>query len=121
MTPPAVEVQERARTSECTVEAPSPCKSATRSNGPLVSLAQAPVATLREIVRTHGTPTYAYDLRRIRAQATKLREQLPHEVDILYSLKANASLGLCGVLAECGVGADAASAGELVTALAAGF
>jgi diaminopimelate decarboxylase len=36
-------------------------------------------------------------------------------------LKANASLGLCDVFARQGLGADVASAGELATALAAGF
>ena len=81
----------------------------------------APVEVLREVVRRYGTPVYAYDISRIRAQAAKLREHLPQEVEVLYSLKANASLGLCGVLAECGLGADVASAGELTTALAAGF
>jgi diaminopimelate decarboxylase len=77
--------------------------------------------TLREVVRRFGTPTYAYDIDRIRAQAAKLRAHLPPAVAILYSLKANASLGLCGVLAQCGLGADVASAGELLTARAAGF
>jgi diaminopimelate decarboxylase len=52
---------------------------------------------------------------------TKLRAHLPAAVGVLYSLKANASLGLCGVLADGGLGADVASAGELVTALEAGF
>jgi diaminopimelate decarboxylase len=81
----------------------------------------APVASLEEIVRRCGTPTYAYDISRIRAQAEKLRTFLPPAVEILYSLKANASLGLCDVLAECSLGADVASAGEIATALAAGF
>src|ERR1019366_5397299 len=81
----------------------------------------APVEALREIVRRYGTPTFAYDIGRIRAQVAKLRTYLPPFVEILYSLKANASLGLCGVLAECGLGADVASAGELAIALAAGF
>lgn len=76
---------------------------------------------LAEIVRRHGTPTYAYDVRRLRAQADKLRANLPGEVEILYSLKANASLGICDVLAEYGLGADVASAGELATAMEAGF
>ena len=80
-----------------------------------------PVDVLGEVVRRYGTPTYAYDIGRIRAQVVKLRTHLPPEVEVLYSLKANASLGLCGVLAECGLGADVASAGELATALAAGF
>ncbi|MBI1913731.1 MAG: hypothetical protein HYS12_03095, partial [Planctomycetes bacterium] len=83
----------------------------------------APVtlSPLREIVRRYGTPTYAYDVGRVRAQAARLRDVLPPAVEILYSLKANASLGLCGVLASEGLGADVASAGELLIALAAGF
>jgi diaminopimelate decarboxylase len=80
-----------------------------------------PTAVLRDIVRRFGTPTYGYDIRRIRAQAAALRDRLPGAVEVLYSLKANPSLGLCGVLADCGLGADVASAGELATAQAAGF
>lgn len=86
-----------------------------------VSLSPGLLDALREIVRRYGTPTYAYDIARIRAQAAKLRAHFPAAVEILYSLKANASLGLCGVLADCGLGADVASAGELLTARAAGF
>lgn len=79
------------------------------------------LSALREIVRRHGTPTYAFDVRRLAVQVEKLRSQLPAEIEILYSLKSNASLGICDVLAECGIGADVASAGELATAIAAGF
>jgi diaminopimelate decarboxylase len=82
---------------------------------------EAPVETLLEVVRRYGTPTYAYDLGRIRAQVNKLQAFLPPGVEVVYSLKANASLGLCSFLAGCGLGADVASAGELVTALEAGF
>jgi diaminopimelate decarboxylase len=83
--------------------------------------APAPVEALREVVFRHGTPTYAYDLARIRAQIDRLRAALPPAVEVLYSLKANASLGLCGFIAAAGLGADVASAGELVIALEAGF
>ncbi len=76
---------------------------------------------LRLVVQRYGTPTYAYDLPRLRTQVDKLRDQLPPEVDVFYSLKANASLGICDVLADCGIGADVASAGELATAIEAGF
>ena len=82
---------------------------------------EAPVDALLEIVRRHGTPTYAFDVRRLRAQVEKLRTHLPAAVDILYSLKANASLGICDVLLAYGIGADVASAGELATAVEAGF
>src|SRR5262245_10432640 len=79
------------------------------------------VQSLREIVRRVGPPTFAYDVGRLRAQVARLRTHLPAAVEVLYSLKANASLGLCGVLADCGLGADVASAGELLTAVEAGF
>jgi diaminopimelate decarboxylase len=81
----------------------------------------APVEVLREIVRRHATPTYAYDLDRVRAQIARLKSDLPASVEVFYSLKANASLGLCGFIAGEGMGADVASAGELLTALKAGF
>jgi diaminopimelate decarboxylase len=81
----------------------------------------APLEALREVARRYGTPTYAYDLGRLRAQIARLRAGLPAEAQLLYSLKANASLGLCGFIAESGLGADVASAGEMVTALEAGF
>jgi diaminopimelate decarboxylase len=77
--------------------------------------------TLLEIARRFGTPAYAYDVRRLRAQVEKLRTGLPAAVEILYSLKANASLGICDVFADTGIGADVASAGELATAVEAGF
>jgi diaminopimelate decarboxylase len=82
---------------------------------------EAPVEALREVVRRYGTPTYAYDLGRLRGQVAKVRGHLPQGVDVLYSLKANASLGLCSFFAGCGLGADVASAGELVTAVEASF
>jgi diaminopimelate decarboxylase len=82
--------------------------------------AEAPPATLREVARRYGTPTYAYDLERLRLQLAKLREHIPAAVEILYSLKANPALGLCGFFADCGLGVDVASAGELATALKAG-
>jgi diaminopimelate decarboxylase len=85
---------------------------------PLV--AQSTILRLRRIAADYGTPTYAFDVQRMRSQVEKLRSHL-REVDILYSLKSNASLGICDVLAQAGIGADVASAGELATALAAGF
>ena len=77
--------------------------------------------TLLEIARRHGTPAYAFDINRLRAQAERLRSELPDAVEVFYSLKANASLGICDVFADFGLGADVASAGELATAIEAGF
>jgi diaminopimelate decarboxylase len=94
-----------------------------RENAPdhAVPLPEAPVQSLREIVRRFGTPAYAYDIAQVRQQVAKLRAHCPEAVEVLYSLKANPSLALCGVLAGCGFGADVASAGELATAREAGF
>ena len=64
------------------------------------------VLALRDIVRRYGTPTYAFDLRRLRTQVEKLRSHLPPEAEILYSMKSNASLGIWDVFADCGIGAD---------------
>ncbi len=102
----------------------SVCTNLPRSSGQTSaeqSAVEAPAEILLEIAQRYGTPAYAYDLERIRAQIAKLRAHLPAGVEVLYSLKANASLGLCGLLAGYGFGADLASAGELVTARAAGF
>src|SRR5262245_53211324 len=87
---------------------------------PASTAPEAPVAILQRIVRTYGTPAFAYHVGIIPRQAAKLRQHLA-DVDVLYSLKANPSLGLCGIMAECGLGADVATAGEMVTARAAGF
>jgi len=83
-----------------------------------------PAQRLAEIARQHSTPAYVYDLQRVRSQAERLKSLLPGvpgSLELYYSLKANASLGLCDVLADSGLGADVASAGELATAVEAGF
>src|SRR5262245_45387924 len=90
-------------------------------NDGTVTLSPCHLVTLSQVVRRYGTPTYAYDIGRIREQVARLRAHLPSALELLYSLKANASLGLCGVLADSGLGADVASAGELVIAVEAGF
>jgi diaminopimelate decarboxylase len=88
----------------------------------LSSLAAADHATSRNLValaERYGTPLYAYDVDVLRRQVEKLRQHIP--CSLLYSLKANPSLGLCQLLARWGLGSDVASSGELEIALAAGF
>jgi diaminopimelate decarboxylase len=86
-----------------------------------VATDEKPVEALRRVAQTYGTPTYAYDVSRLRTQVDRLRANLPQEIDLLYSLKANPSLGLCGLMADWGLGADVASAGELLVALKSGM
>jgi len=83
--------------------------------------ADPPIAALREVAARFGTPAYVYDLRELRSRVATLRAALPADVDVFYSVKANPSLGLCEVLAECGVGAEVSSIGELLLAERAGF
>jgi aldehyde dehydrogenase (NAD+) len=108
-------------TSECGTSTETLCHPVTPSPRHPVTVADAPLEVLRQVVRQHGTPTYAYDLSRIRRQVARLREHCPPQIELFYSFKANPSLGLCGFLADCGVGADVASASEIVTAREAGF
>jgi len=88
---------------------------------PVVATAEVPLQGLQQIAQLYGTPTYAYDIDRLRRQVVGLHTRLPEGVDVLYSLKANPSLGLCGLFADWGLGADVASEGELLIALEAGF
>ncbi len=83
--------------------------------------AESTVQSLLSVVKQYGTPTYAYDVSVIRSQVGKLKSSFPSAVEILYSLKANPSVGICQFMAGAGLGADVASSGELFTALRAGF
>lgn len=80
-----------------------------------------PDATLRAIVEEHGTPAYVYDLDDIGERAATLRAALPGRVEIAFAVKANPSLAVLARLAEAGLGADVASAGEMAAARRAGF
>ncbi|PJF22092.1 MAG: diaminopimelate decarboxylase [Phototrophicales bacterium] len=75
----------------------------------------------QEICNQVGTPTYVYDLERIRQNIdriqTAFRELSPH---IHYSAKANANLTVLKAILACGVGIDAVSGGEIYRALQAG-
>ncbi|MDY7002852.1 MAG: hypothetical protein SWX82_02445 [Cyanobacteriota bacterium] len=69
----------------------------------------------------YGTPLYLYNLDKIGRQYAKLREYLPPNFSILYTLKANSNLTICHTLAQLGCGADISSTGELKAALKTGF
>jgi diaminopimelate decarboxylase len=83
--------------------------------------AEPPIGLLRAIAARFGTPAYVYDLRELRSRVARLRTELPADVEVLYSVKANPSLGVCEVLAGCGLGAEVSSIGELLLAERAGF
>jgi diaminopimelate decarboxylase len=79
-------------------------------------------ASLTEVVRGTGTPTYVYDLDAMASSARALSEAFdgqPHLV--AYALKANTAGAVVRTLASEGCGADVVSGAELLVALACGI
>ena len=75
----------------------------------------------RDAAARFGTPYYLYDLRRLDADAARLRAAFPDPWLRLYSLKANGLPALIDRLPGAGFGATVVSAGELSLAHRAGF
>lgn len=70
----------------------------------------------REQLRALGTrrsPCFIYDAERIRSNAMQLQQMLTGVDQIFYSIKANSHPGVLRILAECGIGFECVSAGEL--------
>ncbi|KAF0652472.1 diaminopimelate decarboxylase [Cyanobium sp. Copco_Reservoir_LC18] len=80
---------------------------------------------LSDLARTYGTPLYVLDEATLRATCRAYREALdahyPGEALALYASKANSSLAITALVAAEGLGLDAVSAGELLTALQGGM
>lgn len=68
-----------------------------------------------------GGPAYVYELEALREAHRDLRAALPEPHDLYYSLKANPHPALVDELRRLGCRAEVSSAGELRTALEAGF
>jgi len=69
-----------------------------------------------------GTPMFLYGGDSITVGARELKESLGDNVEICYSIKANPAIGVCRLIQRSGVdGAEIASSGELVAAMASGF
>jgi diaminopimelate decarboxylase len=74
-----------------------------------------------ELALAYGTPLFVYSKRTVLHHLAELRRAFA-AVDplICYSIKTNANLNLCRLLADAGAGFDVTSGGELHRALAAG-
>ncbi|MEB3326152.1 MAG: diaminopimelate decarboxylase [Synechococcus sp.] len=81
--------------------------------------------TLSDLARRYGTPLYVLDEATLRATCRAYREALarhyPGDALALYASKANSSLAITAVVAAEGLGLDAVSAGELLTAFQGGM
>lgn len=89
-------------------------------NPPVRRLSDWNPELLRDIADEYETPTYVIDLQRVRANASRLRAAFP-EAAIAYAVKANTSAAVLETLRETGVGAECASAGEVMRVLDAGY
>src|SRR5262249_46881426 len=74
----------------------------------------------RSLLRTYGSPLYAYDLDEADRRARSLLAVLPPGASLYYSLKANPLPALVRALKEQGCGAEVSSLGELAVASDAG-
>jgi diaminopimelate decarboxylase len=89
--------------------------------GPAVRrLADWSAADLRDLAAGYDTPLYVTDLDRVRKNAARLRSAFP-DADVRYAAKAHTGRAVLEAVREAGLGAECASAGEVVRALDAGF
>ncbi|OOV35343.1 diaminopimelate decarboxylase [Candidatus Synechococcus spongiarum] len=80
---------------------------------------------LADLADHYGTPLYVLDEATLRAGCQAychaLTHHYPGESLVLYASKAHSSLAMAALMASEGVGLDAVSAGELLTAVAGGM
>jgi diaminopimelate decarboxylase len=79
------------------------------------------IDVLQNTVKTYQTPLYLYDADKIKFQYSCLKDSLPENFEIFYSMKANPLLGICQLFNTLGSNIEVASGGELHIALEAGF
>ena len=77
---------------------------------------------LGDIAASHGSPLYVYSGDGIRDDYRRFAAAVaPVDGSVQFALKANSALGVIGLLARHGAGADIVSGGEMARALAAGI
>jgi diaminopimelate decarboxylase len=89
--------------------------------GPTVRrLADWSAADLTDLADEYGTPLYVTDLERVRENARRLLEAFP-DATVSYAVKAHTGRAVLEAVRDAGLGAECASAGEVVRALDAGY
>ncbi|MCH2553742.1 MAG: diaminopimelate decarboxylase [SAR116 cluster bacterium] len=77
---------------------------------------------LGDIAASHGSPLYVYSGDGIRDDYRRFAAAVaPVDGSVHFALKANSALGVIGLLAQHGAGADIVSGGEMARALVAGI
>ncbi|MWG35200.1 diaminopimelate decarboxylase [Halomarina oriensis] len=75
---------------------------------------------LQALAEAFGTPLYVLDPERVRQNAVRLKRAFP-DATVDYAVKANTTRRVLETVADAGLGAECASAGEVRRALDAGF
>ncbi|WP_049936495.1 diaminopimelate decarboxylase [Haloplanus natans] len=89
--------------------------------GPTVRrLADWSAADLTDLADEYGTPLYVTDLDRVRENARRLRGAFP-DAAVSYAVKAHTGRAVLETVRDAGLGAECASAGEVVRAIDAGY
>jgi len=100
------------------MEAPAPGEAFPRDPSGL----RCEAVSLDVIANAVGTPCYVYSAGAIREQYRLLRDAMGNlDARLHYSVKANSSIAILGLLRELGAGLDIVSGGELFRALKAGY
>ena len=75
-----------------------------------------------DLLREFGSPLYVYDEATLRGQAQAFQEAFGRYANsqVIYACKAYINVGLARLLAECGLGFDVVSGGEVAVLKAAG-
>jgi diaminopimelate decarboxylase len=76
--------------------------------------------SIRSLAETYGTPLYVYSRGALDRSWNRLRQALPSEFEIFYSIKANPNQTILRYFLERGCGLEVASAGEIHQAITAG-
>ncbi len=72
-------------------------------------------SSLKELCAVHGSPFYVYSAEKIRRQVEAVKENFP-SFNIIYSVKCNPFEPILQILLNMGVGIDAASRNEVLSA-----
>ena len=76
---------------------------------------------VRQLAETYGTPLYVYSKATLLHHLGQLQKAFAAVAPLIcYSIKTNANLHLCRLMAEAGAGFDVTSGGELYRAVSAG-
>ena len=75
---------------------------------------------IKKFILESKYPFFIYDLEKIKKNFTILRESLPENFRIYYSMKANSNVNIVKFLYTLGCGIEIASGGELKTAIKVG-